>query len=888
MPHLEIGLRSILPHHEAPARTAYGQLLSIIIQGSYQYFNAPDSRKQIIDSYLATTIAQHYKENRRHWIVRATVGGARRVPTAVELDDINGDDIDDMEPTIPAGIQHNYNGAEPRGLIDRIQNFIPDVIENPQRHAIDRAKKEVQKGKFGLAVRILTNDTPPNRTAAELAAILRPLHHATAQEELPPAAPEETLDIDLETLPTADQKFSPVFYALNPKKMKGPDIYGLTREAQACLIETNEDLYQKFANIAVNGRIPPITLQLLNNDRRIALPKPNSDSHRPVSLRPHLFLPVERHLARGLNDKTREVSAPQQMGVGHQAGCEDVYHTVLNATRNQDTAVVRIDCSNAYGNISRNSIYRAIRQHHPALLPYISALFRHSGSGVAQGTDGKAAIITNRDGVPQGSPLSSGLFCLALDIAIKQTAHDNNSTLITAIADDIFIIGEVPDLEPAIADIIDNLNNLCLPVNPSKTTFFSRSADTRAQLQQLLDDGILHGRLERDGIIIAGVPISTNHAFTVQFLRQRVASTASLLASIIHLPPELAYPIYRSCIQTKWNHIWRSGAAEGIDNKRIIDDLTKLQNIFAEYISDMHTGTWAYPEHQAIRQAAIEASTTCGGIGIALAPNRRIRLAMAVGTYMDVITRLAPRAKTHDFPFLTFPQCTPQWEKEPLPPQYGLHSDHPHIVIDKWYQELLFDFGTIIYDEKESDIDTTTNLWAHLPLDHNRYPRVLQQIHDVTSYEEDKADSRWAAYVQHFKARPGSCRVPQQPPADATSIRTGMMRKPPAWLRERKTLTKFLSRITDQGFSTLNSAKDLDYLQKVFTEAAHAVTMELFLVKPNEGMLTNLPYDTSTQDINILRLIQDYRVLIRNTRGSQTAAPITESHWRFGGGCTTR
>lgn len=415
--------------------------------------------------------------------------------------------------------------------------------------------------------------------------------------------------------------------------MKGPDYLGLTRELLAQLIKTNENMYQKFANLLVNGRVPPRTLALLLNDRRVALLKPDSERFRPVSLRPHLILPVEQHLSAGLNEKTRRVTAPQQMGVGHRTGVEDVYHTVLNALQNDDVAVVRMDCANAYGNISRAAILRAVRQHHPAALPYVSAMFRHSGSGIAQGSDGIIAFIANMDGVPQGSSMSSALFCLALDIAIKATAAEHPGVIITAIADDIFIIGRVPDLKKAIDTMTGNLSELFLPVNDDKTTYFSRNADTQTAIQTLIDQGQLQGSVKAEGIVIAGIPIANNHAFTAQALSNRIHDTAQLIARVVHLPPQLAYRVYRCCIQTKWDHIWRSGVIEGSSNQHIIDRLQRLQSIFTEYLTNMPEEAWYTDTLRAIRLRAIEAPPSQGGIGIALVPHRRVRIAGAVGTY---------------------------------------------------------------------------------------------------------------------------------------------------------------------------------------------------------------------------------------------------------------
>ncbi len=101
--------------------------------------------------------------------------------------------------------------------------------------------------------------------------------------------------------------------------------------------------------------------------------------------------------------------APHQLGYGVSGGAEAAVHAARKFLSNLDPehAIVKLDFSNAFNSIRRDSMLEAIRSHAPSIYPLVHTAY--SAPSVLRWGD---RTISSAEGVQQGDPLGPLLFCL--------------------------------------------------------------------------------------------------------------------------------------------------------------------------------------------------------------------------------------------------------------------------------------------------------------------------------------------------------------------------------------------------------------------------------------------------------------------------------------------
>ncbi|CAE7295982.1 pol [Symbiodinium natans] len=154
---------------------------------------------------------------------------------------------------------------------------------------------------------------------------------------------------------------------------------------------------------------------------------------------------IARTLAQQFAPSLEEACRPHQYALGNRAGLDAlVDHVQARCALDPTLTVVSLDASAAFDGISRQAILHELR-HLPeaaALLPFARLWLGRPSSFVWQ-QGSTTRRITQAEGVEQGDPLSTALFCLGLRPALRDLQREIREDLgerIVAYLDDVTIL----------------------------------------------------------------------------------------------------------------------------------------------------------------------------------------------------------------------------------------------------------------------------------------------------------------------------------------------------------------------------------------------------------------------------------------------------------------
>ena len=126
---------------------------------------------------------------------------------------------------------------------------------------------------------------------------------------------------------------------------------------------------------------------------------------------------------------------PRQLGVGVKGGAEALAHGARRFLDNMpaDHLFIKLDFSNAFNTLRRDSMRETIEQQIPGLLAYFDSAYGQS-TRLQYGD----FTIESAEGIQQGDPLGPLLFCLTIH-PLLSGIHSN---FVSGYLDDIALGGE--------------------------------------------------------------------------------------------------------------------------------------------------------------------------------------------------------------------------------------------------------------------------------------------------------------------------------------------------------------------------------------------------------------------------------------------------------------
>ena len=301
-----------------------------------------------------------------------------------------------------------------------------------------------------------------------------------------------------------------------------------------------------IVNLLSKGEAPSCLAPYLAGATLTALPK-KDNSIRPVAVGEVLRRLTAKCLCMAYKEQASAFFFPLQIGVGHALGTEVGLATVRQwFERHNDSPssiVAKIDFSNAFNCVDRQTFLEQCRHHFPGLSRWAEWCYS-SPSNLFFGPE----TISSERGVQQGDPLGPLFFSLALQPIlhrVNEGRSDHGLQLSFSFLDDLVLAGEQLAVSHAFHFVMDLARQIGLTFNTNKCEIIP-TAGPNAQIDiNLFPDGI---KYREDGNFeLLGGPIGSD-SFCNEHTKSRVDKALEVLKALGELPdPQVALILLRHC-----------------------------------------------------------------------------------------------------------------------------------------------------------------------------------------------------------------------------------------------------------------------------------------------------------------------------------------------------
>ena len=228
-----------------------------------------------------------------------------------------------------------------------------------------------------------------------------------------------------------------------------------------------------------------------------------------------------------------------QLGCGVKGGIEAAVHAcnIATSTGASNAILLKLDFSNAFNTLRRDSISDSLAQHAPQLLPFFRLAYQQH-SILKFG----ASAITSEEGLQQGDPLAPLLFCVTLHESLASL----NSRIKLGYLDDISLIDTPHVICDDLQRLIVSSKEIGLHLNPTKCEVTPLShvapSDSLAGVETLLPGARV---VPLDTQEFLGSPIGIN-AIELH-LSRHLESFMSLSNRLYSLDPHRAFFLLKNC-----------------------------------------------------------------------------------------------------------------------------------------------------------------------------------------------------------------------------------------------------------------------------------------------------------------------------------------------------
>ncbi len=254
-----------------------------------------------------------------------------------------------------------------------------------------------------------------------------------------------------------------------------------------------------------------------------------------------------------------EALLPIQYAIGISGGCEVVVHTVTNWVHHilQDegeNVILKLDLKNAFNSISRRAIRRGVLTYAPQLLRYYDWIYgAHTSIFLKDGSE----IAKSECGVRQGDPLGPLLFSLGLQVVLAEATELCLPVDVYALMDDITIHGRAADVATYLEflqDWVTDLPKIGLLINVNKSEILCSQTTAGYIKEKFSTHAIL---FLHEGFEILGCPAGKDN-YVEDILKEKFKSYKKSLDILGNVRTSVAFPVLRSCVNTKPGYIART------------------------------------------------------------------------------------------------------------------------------------------------------------------------------------------------------------------------------------------------------------------------------------------------------------------------------------------
>ena len=435
---------------------------------------------------------------------------------------------------------------------------------------------------------------------------VRPSHNNTHQQALVSKFPTEDLSSlnDLYSPPSEPFKINKDIIRktiLGYKKMAAPGPSGMRVEHLQLLFSASyqPEWITTLINKVANGGVQafpssPRFRELFFGGTLLGFRKPGSDGQvnlRPVVIGEILDRIISKTILKTLLPDIMQYLGPSQVGVGIKSGAEATIHWIGSRLEDDPSlACLRLDQTNAFNAISRQSIAEAIKISVPELRSWFMLAYGRP-SAVVLNTEQGATYVPCSRGVRQGDVLGPALYAMG---ATKTWNEIRGLPGIEGLAylDDWTLVGKPETLRTAMSRASATLANIGLELSPSpgKQEVYSHQTETLAtHFQQSM--------IKEDGIVVLGAPVGKDK-FQADFCMRKARKAIEKCKALEQLPSlQSQYHLYTKCVIPSIRYLARIVYLTSASQALALFDEFSLS--FAKSIcTSPHTITYEHSERQ--------------------------------------------------------------------------------------------------------------------------------------------------------------------------------------------------------------------------------------------------------------------------------------------------
>ena len=312
----------------------------------------------------------------------------------------------------------------------------------------------------------------------------------------------------------------------------------------------------------MNNNLPEQARQYLLSSRVVGLSKPNHGL-RPIAIGEMFYRLAAVLAVRRVTAAASALLAPHQYGIGVASGAERIVHSMQHTLTDKHRRLAALSCDmeNAFNSCNRALLLERLYQTPELSAIYRLADFAYSAPSTLLLERGDGDSIQSTNGVRQGDPLSTLLFCLYMKDVYASVAAQADVTLY-AFVDDLHLVGEPGEVMKALAALETALPAVSLACNTSKSHFAYFHA-THAPLKKDILDTLADRNItvHEDHMEVVGAAVGRDEQAVregVRLVRQQAGNDAFFRRLLLdEMPVQSAMLLLRQCMVPQLNYLLR-------------------------------------------------------------------------------------------------------------------------------------------------------------------------------------------------------------------------------------------------------------------------------------------------------------------------------------------
>jgi hypothetical protein len=225
----------------------------------------------------------------------------------------------------------------------------------------------------------------------------------------------------------------------------------------------------------VNGTLDSRFKEYLLPSREIGIQKPGGGI-RPIAIGEVLYRAAASFALYPQLASAAKILHPINLGVGVSGGCETVVHCVsyFLSSPSLDAACLACDFKNAFNSASRARMLEALFAENSLKSLWRLAHWAYSEPSrlfVQDRSGHTVATLTSEEGVRQGDPLASLLFCLGVQDVYRTASKAGKDVVPLAIMDDLHFVGAPAEVVKCYDALRVGAARIGLSLRPEKSKF---------------------------------------------------------------------------------------------------------------------------------------------------------------------------------------------------------------------------------------------------------------------------------------------------------------------------------------------------------------------------------------------------------------------------------